>query len=56
MYYYKVKGENKLHAYSGRFNTKKEAISWYNKHGKALAREFNRELVLVNCLIEVKTI
>ena len=35
-------------SYTGHFNTKKEAIQWYCKHGIDLELMFNRKLQLVN--------
>ena len=34
--------------YTGFFETKDEALAWYEKHGKWLEKQFNRKLVLKN--------
>lgn len=47
-YTYKVKEEDKLHEYSGKWHTVEEARHWYKEYGRYLASMFDRELVLVN--------
>lgn len=45
---YKVKNKHGLlEPYSGIFGSKKEALQWYEKHGKVLESLFDRNLILV---------
>ena len=45
---YKVENnKGRLEDYSGGFDTKEQALEWFNKEGKWLENHFNRELILV---------
>jgi len=55
-YIYKVRNEKgRLEEYSRYYKTKREALDWYNKHGKWLEKHFNRKLILIDTDINLFT-
>ena len=48
-YIYKVyNSRGNLEEYSRYYRTKREAVNWYNNHGKWLEKHFNRKLILID--------
>lgn len=55
-YIYKVRNEKgRLEEYSRYYKTKREAVDWYNTHGKWLEKHFNRKLILIDTDINLFT-